>query len=73
VTCVVCGRELGFLPDVLRQSSLEPAGNGVFKANEAKQGKQLYRTFASQFLFLLYDARVKIWCSIFRAARICHR
>jgi hypothetical protein len=43
VTCVVCGRELGFLPDVLRLSSLEPAGNGVFKANEAKQGKQLYK------------------------------
>jgi hypothetical protein len=43
VTCVVCGRELGFLPDVLRLSSLEPAGNGVFKANESKHGKQLYK------------------------------
>jgi hypothetical protein len=43
VTCVACGRELGFLPDVLRLSSLEPAGNGVVKANESKHGKQLYK------------------------------
>jgi hypothetical protein len=43
VTCLVCGRELGFLPDVLRLSSLEPAGNGVFKASEAGNGKQLYK------------------------------
>ena len=43
VICVVCGRELGFLPDVLLLSSLEPAGDGVFKANEAKHGKQVYK------------------------------
>jgi hypothetical protein len=42
VNCVVCGRELGFLPDVLRLSSLEPAENGTFKANEANLGIQLY-------------------------------
>ena len=43
VACVVCGRELGFLPDVLLLSSLEPAGDGVFNANDAKPGKQLYK------------------------------
>ena len=43
VACVVCGRELGFLPDVLSLSSLEPAGNGLFKAKEAKDGMQLYK------------------------------
>ena len=35
VTCLACGRELGFLPDVLRLSSLEPAENGLFKSTEA--------------------------------------
>lgn len=43
VACVVCGRELGFLPDVLSLSSLEPAENGLFQANDARHGKQLYR------------------------------
>ena len=43
VTCIACGRELGFLPDVLRLSSLEPAERGMFKANGAKPGKQLYK------------------------------
>jgi hypothetical protein len=43
VACVVCGRELGFLPDVLSLSSLEPADNGLFKAKEARDGKQLYK------------------------------
>jgi hypothetical protein len=43
VTCVVCGRELGFLQDALSLSSLEPSGDGVFKANDGKHGKQLYK------------------------------
>jgi hypothetical protein len=43
VTCVACGRELGFLPDVLRLSSLEPAENGLFKAAEAKGKNHSYR------------------------------
>ncbi len=43
VSCVVCNRELGFLPDVLALSSLEPAGNGMFKSAEDKTGKRLYR------------------------------
>ncbi len=43
VSCVVCGRELGFLPDVLSLCSLEPAGNGLFQATEARHGKQLYK------------------------------
>jgi hypothetical protein len=43
VTCVACGRELGFLPEVLSLSSLEPAGNGMFKATKATDGEQLYK------------------------------
>jgi hypothetical protein len=42
VTCIACRRELGFLPDVLRLSSLEPAEKGMFKANGVKPGNQLY-------------------------------
>jgi hypothetical protein len=40
VTCVACGRELGFLPDVLRLNSIEPAEGGLFKANKENR---LYR------------------------------
>jgi len=43
VTCLVCGRELGFLPDVLSLSSLEPAKNGMFQANAGRRGQQLYK------------------------------
>jgi hypothetical protein len=43
VTCLVCGRELGFLPDTLLLSSLEPADKGLFTAKEAPEGKQLYK------------------------------
>src|SRR5271155_1003087 len=43
VTCTACGRELGFLPDELRLSSLESAENGLFKANPETPGNQLYR------------------------------
>jgi hypothetical protein len=43
VACVVCGRELGFLPDVLTLSTLDPAGNGTFKSTDAKLGNQLYK------------------------------
>jgi hypothetical protein len=43
VACVVCGRELGFLQDVLTLSSLEPADNGLFKATEATPPKQFYK------------------------------
>ena len=43
VSCMACGRELGFLPDALRLSSLESAQNGLFKANEASNGHQLYK------------------------------
>jgi hypothetical protein len=42
-SCVACGRELGFLPDVLSLSSLESAGNGEFKAAGAKRGTEWYR------------------------------
>ena len=43
VACVVCGRELGFLPGVLTLSALEPAGIGTFKPAEAEPGSQLYK------------------------------
>ena len=43
VSCVSCGRELGFLPDLLRLSSLEPGDGELFKANEARQDKQRYK------------------------------
>ncbi len=51
VACVVCGRELGFLPDVLDLSSLEPAQNGLFRAQAGKHGVRLYkkcRNYAKQ-------------------------
>jgi hypothetical protein len=43
VTCMACGRELGFLPDVLRLSSLEPAQNGLFKADTGNSASPLYK------------------------------
>lgn len=43
VTCIACGRELGFLPDILRVSSIESAGSGLYKATDAKDANPLYR------------------------------
>lgn len=43
VACVVCGRELGFLPDVLSLSTLEPAQNGTFQAMGANQVRLYYK------------------------------
>jgi hypothetical protein len=43
VTCTTCKRELGFLPDLLCLSSLEPAGEGTFRANAAPAENRLYR------------------------------
>jgi hypothetical protein len=43
VVCTNCGREIAFLPDVLRLSSLEPAGDDLFKANAGASQDQLYR------------------------------
>jgi hypothetical protein len=43
VTCVACGRELGFLPDDLRVSSLEPFQNGLFKAAGNGANSQSYK------------------------------
>ena len=43
VTCMACGRELGFLPDVLRLSSLAPAENGLFSADAGDAGSPLYK------------------------------
>src|SRR5579871_5246748 len=42
VFCVACKRELGFLPDSLILSAIEPAENGFFKALSGDAGK-LYR------------------------------
>src|SRR3984885_5112504 len=43
VTCVACGRELGFLPDDLRVSSLEPLQNGLFEETGNKDGGRSYK------------------------------
>jgi hypothetical protein len=40
---VACGRELGFLPDLLCLSSLEPAENGLFKVTDPNDGIRVYR------------------------------
>lgn len=44
VTCVNCHRELGFLPDVLATSSLEPIAEGIWRAGQIPHGEAvLYR------------------------------
>jgi hypothetical protein len=43
VSCVVCGRELGFLPDVLSLSSLEPVEEGLFKASNSQGAAKVYK------------------------------
>ena len=43
ISCVICNRELGFLPDKLMLSSLEAAGNGLFSASSPGAGELLYR------------------------------
>lgn len=42
ISCVVCGRELGFLPDAMVLSSLEAAGEGMFRARGAGGESRLY-------------------------------
>jgi hypothetical protein len=42
ISCVVCGRELGFLPDAMVLSSLEPAGKAVFRAGGAGGQSRFY-------------------------------
>lgn len=42
VACVNCKRELGFLPDALRLSSLEPVKDGVFRPSGGKNSGPLY-------------------------------
>jgi hypothetical protein len=42
VACVACGRELGFLPDALRLSSLEQAADGLFHPSDSGAGKSAY-------------------------------
>ncbi len=43
VTCLVCGRELGFLPDDLRINSLEPLQDGLFQAPGNSAGNLSYK------------------------------
>jgi hypothetical protein len=43
VVCVNCKRELGFLPDLICLSSLEPADNGNYLANVPEAKKSLYK------------------------------
>jgi hypothetical protein len=46
VTCVSCGRALGFLPDVMSMTALEPAGDVWKSLADGSQGK-LYRACAN--------------------------
>jgi hypothetical protein len=46
VTCVSCGRALGFLPDVMAMTALEPAGDAWKSLADGSQGK-LYRPCAN--------------------------
>src|SRR5580765_2891944 len=46
VTCVSCGRALGFLPDVMSMTALEPAGDAWKRLPEGAEGK-LYRPCAN--------------------------
>ena len=47
VTCVSCGRALGFLPDVMSMTALEPAGDDAWKSlADGSEGK-LYRPCAN--------------------------
>ncbi len=43
VQCLACGRKLGFLPDVLTLSALEPAGDNLFRALAPEAQGRLYR------------------------------
>jgi hypothetical protein len=43
VSCLTCGRALGFLPSCGELAALEPAENGAFSALSAKAGGRLYR------------------------------
>jgi hypothetical protein len=46
VTCVSCGRALGFLPDVMSMTALEPAGDVWKSLADGSPGK-LYRACAN--------------------------
>ena len=48
VQCVKCGHALGFLPDVLDLSSLEPADNGAWRALTSQAQGRLYRPCANE-------------------------
>ncbi len=43
VSCVNCHRDLGFLPDMLLLTSLEPAENGLWRPTAEKAKDRLYR------------------------------
>jgi hypothetical protein len=43
VVCVNCAREIGFLPETLTLSSLEPAGERVFQPTAPEAGGRLYK------------------------------
>jgi hypothetical protein len=45
--CVKCGSQLGFLPDVLEVSTLQPADNNQLRADAPAAEKRLYRLCAN--------------------------
>ena len=49
--CVKCRAALGFLPDVLDLSTLEPAGNNQWRAGAPQAGGRTYRQCANGMQF----------------------
>src|SRR6187402_505313 len=43
IACVECKREVGFLPDLICISSLDPADNGLYKPTAQEAKDRLYR------------------------------
>jgi hypothetical protein len=43
VTCVSCSKEVGFLPDLICISSLDPAENGMFSATTPEAKSRVYK------------------------------
>jgi hypothetical protein len=47
VSCVNCGKELGFLPDLLAMSDIEPAEGGAYQASELSAAGRAYKKCAN--------------------------
>src|ERR1700722_10760887 len=47
ISCTTCSREVGFLPDLICASSLDPADNGLFAATTPEARGALYKKCAN--------------------------